>query len=269
MSSTNVDSRGERVSPAASAQQPSDQEPIKAEKSPEPPPQVPPGSHEPSYTPPLPPPVPPSAYEQSYTPPLPKIHPPVSQASESWHHPQTRSSTPQEQSGGLNLTVLSTTAHTSGPPSGACTPVSEVGVATNVIIRDDVNLSSRTPMKQEEEEELKHAYSSVHAYAMHTVAKPEVKGELGSQSPATAPAAHIPATVHDIEQGNYSLVVYSDPNHPVEHVHAVDPHAHAHAHLGGEGPTYATLESSPAITTLASIPYTDSYYYHYKTDMYV
>ncbi|XP_068249722.1 GATA-binding factor 5-B-like isoform X1 [Palaemon carinicauda] len=211
-------------------------------------------------------------------PPKPEVHISVSAVTETWHQPQSRVPTPHDHPGGLNLTVLPGSVHTSGggPPSGSCTPVSEVGVATNVIIRDDVNLSSRTSLKQEEEEELKHAFTAAHATAhayTHPVPKAEVKGELGAPSPATA-TTHIPATVHDLEQanyvseqGNYSVVVYGD-YHSVEHVpaHTVDPHVHAHA--SSEGATYATLESAPAITTLASLPYSEPYYY-YKTDMYM
>ncbi|XP_045108921.1 GATA-binding factor 2-like isoform X1 [Portunus trituberculatus] len=196
---------------------------------------------------------------------------------EMWHHPQPREPTPQDHPGGLNLTVLTSVAATPTPTPSA-TPVSEVGVASNVIIREDVSLSARTPVKQEEEEELKHAYTAAHAHAhaynhaLH-VAKAEVKGEMVSPSPVQSNA--IPATVHDLEQTTYSpytvqsVVVY-DPSHPVEHVHAhtVDPHPHAH--LSSEGATYATLESAPAITTLASLSYTEPYHYYYKTqDMYV
>lgn len=61
-----------------------------------------------------------------------------------------------------------------------------------------------------------------------------------------------------------SVVVY-DPSHPVEHVHAHTVEPHAHAHLSSEGATYATLESAPAITTLASLPYSEPYHYYYKT----
>ncbi|XP_047490119.1 uncharacterized protein LOC125039854 [Penaeus chinensis] len=69
----------------------------------------------------------------------------------------------------------------------------------------------------------------------------------------------------------HSVVVY-ESTHPVDHIHAhtVETHHNAHAHLSSEGATYATLESAPAITTLASIPYTtDPYPYYYKADMYV
>lgn len=204
--------------------------------------------------------------------------PPPSGSQEPWHQPQPREPTPQDHPGGLNLTMIAPSQTSSGPPSGCGTPVSEVGVATNVIIRDDVNLSARTPVKQEEEEELKHAYTAAHAHTqaahtIHVVPKAEVrqvKGELGSPPPATT-TTHIPATVHDLEQANYSVVVYESA-HPVEHIHAhtVDTHHNAHAHLSSEGATYATLESAPAITTLASIPYaTDPYPYYYKADMYV
>ncbi|XP_071552474.1 uncharacterized protein [Panulirus ornatus] len=199
---------------------------------------------------------------------------------EAWHQPQHREPSAHDQPSGLNLTILPTSGHgsgSSGPPSACPTPVSEggvaVGVAANVIIRDDVSLSARTPVKQEEEEELKHAYTAAHAHAythtIHVAPKPEVKGELGTPPPSAA-ATHIPATVHDLEQGTYSVVVY-DPSQPVEHVHAhtVDGHGHAHAHLSSEGATYATLESAPAITTLASIPYPDPYYYYKTQDMYV
>ncbi|XP_042203760.1 GATA-binding factor 5-B-like isoform X3 [Homarus americanus] len=202
-------------------------------------------------------------------------------STEPWHQPQSRETTPQDHPSGLNLTMLTTTTHSSGPPSSCGTPVSEVGVATNVIIRDDVNLSARTPVKQEEEEEeLKHAYTAAHshpyAHTIHVTPKSEVKGELGSPPPSAA-TTHIPVTVHDLDQGSYqspysvqSVVVY-DTSHPVEHVHAhtVDGHPHAHTHLSSEGATYATLESAPAITTLASIPYTNPYYYYKTQDMYV
>lgn len=65
-----------------------------------------------------------------------------------------------------------------------------------------------------------------------------------------------------------SVVVY-EPGHHVEHVHPHDAAAHphlTHAHLSSEGATYATLESAPAITTLASLPYSEStYHYYYKS----
>ncbi|XP_064089195.1 uncharacterized protein LOC135203393 [Macrobrachium nipponense] len=101
---------------------------------------------------------------------------------ETWHQPQSRGPTPQDHPGGLNLTVLPTNVHASGggPPSGSCTPVSEVGVAMNVIIREDVNLSSRTSLKQEEEEELKHAFTAAHTTAhayTHAPPKAEVAAE--------------------------------------------------------------------------------------------
>nr|XP_027234961.1 uncharacterized protein LOC113826291 [Penaeus vannamei] len=95
--------------------------------------------------------------------------------------------TPQDHPGGLNLTMMGPSQSSSGPPSGCGTPVSEVGVATNVIIRDDVNLSARTPVKQEEEEELKHAYTAAHAHtqaaahAIHVVPKAEVRQVRGTR----------------------------------------------------------------------------------------
>ncbi|KAK8724945.1 hypothetical protein OTU49_010996, partial [Cherax quadricarinatus] len=201
---------------------------------------------------------------------------------EPWHQPQPREPTPQDHPSGLNLTVLATTNNnSSGPPSTCGTPViSEVGVATNVIIREDVNLSAHTPVKQEEEEELKHAYTAsyAHTYAhtIHVAPKAEVKDELGSPPPPSSAAPHITATVHELDQATYSpyavqsVVVY-EPSHQVDHVHAhtIDAHGHAHAHLSSEGATYATLESAPPITTLASIPYTDPYYYYKTQDMYV
>ncbi|XP_076053809.1 uncharacterized protein LOC143032740 isoform X2 [Oratosquilla oratoria] len=208
----------------------------------------------------------------------------VTIVTEPWHQP--RGGTPHE--------------HASSPPSGCPTPVSD-GVVTNVIIRDDVSLSARPPqVKQEEEEqELKHAYTT-HHHHHHLPHKIEmakaswslfqVKGETSTPTPPPPlppPSAttHIPSTVHDIEQPSLpqSVVVYGESTHtldPHAHVHALD-HASTssaststHAHLTHppptEGATYATLESAPAITTLASIPYAaDPSYYYYKPEMYV
>ncbi|XP_045612123.1 uncharacterized protein [Procambarus clarkii] len=209
--------------------------------------------------------------------PLPPHH--STMTGEAWHQPQPREPTPHDHPGGLNLTVMGNTSGHSEAASTCGTPVGEVGVATNVIIREDVNLSARTPVKQEEEEEeLKHAYTAAHAYThtIHVTPKSEVKGEMGSPPPSAA-TTHIPATVHDLDHASYqspysvqSVVVY-EPSHQVEHVHThtVDAHGHAHSHLNSEGATYATLESAPAITTLASIPYSDPYYYYKTQDMYV
>ena len=85
---------------------------------------------------------------------------------------------------------------------------------------------------------------------------------LTQQAPTPTLLPQSPYTVQ-------SVVVY-DPSHPVEHVHAHTVEPHPHAHLSSEGATYAILESAPAITTLASLSYTEPYRYYYKTqDMYV
>ncbi|CAL4128159.1 unnamed protein product, partial [Meganyctiphanes norvegica] len=147
--------------------------------------------------------------------------------------------------------------------------VGVVGVATNVIIRDDVSLSARTPVKQEEEEELKHAYTSA-IQAIHQTSKPEVKASSSPPPVNHVGATHIPpSAIHDLSQPNYSVVVYDHNGHGVEHVGGHVEAAQHHAHLAPEGATYATLESASAITSLASLPYNpDPYGYYYK-DMYV
>ncbi|KAK3854304.1 hypothetical protein Pcinc_039205 [Petrolisthes cinctipes] len=246
--------------------------------------------------------------EVSVGPPLPPP-PQVSTAGppEPWHQPQPRESTPHDHpsTSSGDVGVAGSDVGVSGSEVGVVG--GEVGVASNVIIREDVSLSARTPVKQEEEEELKHAYTAAHAHAhaythaLHVVSSkaeyqsplftlsnqylscpPQLKEELGSPPPSVA-STPIPATVHDIEQTSYqspytvqSVVVY-EPTHPVEHIHPHDPsttttHPHlTHAHLSSEGATYATLESAPAITTLASLPYSESYHYYYKSpaDMYM
>ena len=66
-----------------------------------------------------------------------------------------------------------------------------------------------------------------------------------------------------------SVVVYGDPNHPVEHVPvpaALDVHS---PHLVSEpAPIYATLETAPpTMASLTHVQYPPEYYPYYKGEM--